>query len=120
MRNKQQLRKDFQSAQHPLSPPKVNSGGTAPSNERAAAHFFWKNIMGQSGINDNKQRSALPKLRMVFLIVATFVCGAVLGAKASSIATQAVLQADERILVTAMDTSPEMLGSVLNAMNVGE
>lgn len=129
MRNKN-LRKDFQSAQAPYHPRNVSSGGSGQKKSRAAAHAsFWGKIRKRANntkiklreeANDNKQRGALLKLRTVSLAVAAFICGGVLGVNSSAIATQGVLRADERILVIAMDIRPEVLGRVLNAVNIGE
>lgn len=70
--------------------------------------------------NDNSMRRALSKFRMASLVLGAVALGTILGMNSSAIATQAVLHANDRVLTTAMDVSPEALAHVLNAMDVGE
>lgn len=112
------IKKDFQNAH--LSPPHANLGGSGQRNDRAADHFAWEALLNQASVNDNKQRSVLSKVSVASLVFAAFICGAILGMSSSAVATQTVLQADDRMLVMAMDVSPDMLSYALNAMDVGE
>lgn len=124
MRNKQ-FEDNFQDAQTAFNPntspgsDSVSSGGSGQRKDRTAAHLLEETLSQQEGVNDNSQPTIFSRLRTASLVFAAFIGGITLGINASAVATQAVFHADDRALVIAMDTSPEMLGNVLNAMDVG-
>ena len=119
MLNKQQLRKDVEGAHAPNHPSHVSPAGSSKQKSRAAAHMYWERLLKRENTNDNKRHTVFSKLRTAVFVFAAFICGTVLGINSSAIATQAVLHTDDRVLKVAMDTSPEMLGRILNVMEVG-
>lgn len=70
--------------------------------------------------NDNQARKKLaPRLRTACLVFSAFLLGAFTGINSSAIATQTVMQANDQMLMTTMEASPQTLAHVLNAMDVG-
>ncbi len=70
--------------------------------------------------NDNSVRRVLSQVRTFCFVLGAFVFGILAGTHSDTLATQAILHADEAVLNTVMDTSPQTLAYMLNEINVGE
>jgi len=97
---------------------------------------FWENLskkfapktfegasirVNASMANDNDTSEAVTFKKRTALCALCIIAGvAFAAANTSSIATQAIMNADERVLDHAMNTNPQALAFALNAMNVGE
>lgn len=70
--------------------------------------------------NNHKKQKMHFAARVALVVIGAGVMGFAFFMNESKIATQIVLNADDQMLETAMDTNPEALAYLLNAMDVGE
>ncbi len=79
---------------------------------------LWKNIGAQA--NDNGRHASSPWKVAGWVASFILLCGVLVSMNGSIIVTQAVLHADDAVLSTAMDISPDSMATALNMMDVGE
>lgn len=116
---------------HKARPPQkagpTKPGGAAASDkDKAAARSFsahrhlhyWRGV-GQQ-INDNKGHVPRKWKIAALSCVGVVIVGLGFALNSSVIITQAVMHADDRVLSTAMEVSPDSVAYLLNNMNVGE
>ena len=132
MQPKQKIQTALNTVSSLLTQVHANSGGAGQSQKesRPARFFpeekkshkgvlrFWRGVGEQ--VNDNASIAKPIKMRLVGVAVFFFVAGILVSLNGSTIATQAVIHAPDKVLETAMNVSPDALAYVLNKANIGE
>ncbi|MGB0719280.1 MAG: hypothetical protein ACPGRX_02340 [Bdellovibrionales bacterium] len=121
----------FKSSGKTLFSKPYQSGGWNVPKDPATNLFRWGRIKKQtynitidmkldSLCNDNAGEIREHRSKAMLAVAMVMVFASTLAMNSSSMATQAVMHADDQLLVSVHNASPNTLARVLNAMDVGE